>query len=372
MLRLLSAKNFALMADVTVEFDNGLTVVTGETGAGKSMIVEALSALCGSRLEDVSIRSGKDIAEVTGIFDVPVVLRNQLTDAGISLDDEMIIRRKIERGKRQTTYINDQLVSLNLLKELTRDMVDLIGQHENQSLFQPRNHLLLLDAYAQIEPQKKDYAADYQEYLNQQKRLQKLLDDIKTRTEQTDLLKFQIDEITKAQLHKDEEEDLQEEKNLLASSEKRALLSAEIMNDLSDDDNAASERLAKLEHNMEDLCALDRNLMNMQERLDAAVTIIDELYREISSYHNKIEFSQQRLEDVLERLDIIKKLKKKYGNTIDDVHAYLKKIQGEHSKGFSPQGIAAAEGFDEYRAVQFCWQQFRRSGSGSFFSESYL
>ncbi len=329
MLKLLSAKNFALMVDVTVEFDKGLTVVTGETGAGKSMIVEALSALCGSRLDDVSIRSGKEIAEVTGIFDVPAALRARLMEAGVESDNELIVRRKIERGKRQTTYINDQLVSLNLLKELTRDMVDLIGQHENQSLFHPRNHLQLLDAYAQIDQQKRNYAADYKEYLELQERLNVLLEAVKTRAEQIDLLKFQIDEITKARVSKGEEEDLREEKDLLASSEKRTLLSAEIMNHLSDAENAASERLAKTKNFMNDLCSLDRNLLSMRERLDAATAVIDELYREISSYHNNIEFSQQRLEDVLERLDVIKTLKKKYGNTIDDVDAYLKKIQGD-------------------------------------------
>jgi DNA repair protein RecN (Recombination protein N) len=329
MLKLLAAKNFALMADVTVEFDNGLTVVTGETGAGKSMIVEALSTLCGSRLDDVSIRSGKDIAEVTGIFDATPELRDRLKEAGIASDHELIVRRKIERGKRQTTYINDQIVSLNLLKELTWDMIDLIGQHENQSLFHPRKHLQLLDAYAQIDQPKKNYAANFQEYLNQQKRLQTLLDAVKRRTEQTDLLTFQINEIAKAQLKKGEEDDLREEKDLLASSEKRAMLSGEIMNHLSDADDAASERLAKTKHLMDDLCTLDKNLLSMQERLDAAITIIDEIYREISSYHNGIDFSQQRLEDVLERLEIIKSVKKKYGSTVDDVHAYLKRIQDE-------------------------------------------
>jgi len=329
MLKLLTAKNFALMADVTIEFDNGLTVVTGETGAGKSMIVEALSALSGSGLDDVSIRSGQDLAEVTGIFDTAPALHDRLQHAGIVSDSELIIRRKIERGKRQATYINDQLVSLNFLKELMRDMVDLIGQHENQSLFHPRNHLLLLDAYARIDQPKNQYAASYQEYLDLQKRLQTLLDAVQRRTEQTDLLTFQIDEITKAQLHQGEEEDLRDEKDLLASSEKRALLSGEILNHLSDADDAAGERLAKTKHLMEDLCSLDKNMLGMQERLDAAMATVDELYREISSYHNGIEFSQQWFDDVLERLEVIKTLKKKYGSTIDDIHTYRARIEGE-------------------------------------------
>lgn len=329
MLKLLSARNFALMADVTVEFDRGLTVITGETGAGKSMIAEALSTLCGSRLEDVSIRSGKDTAEVTGIFEATPQLREQLETAGIEPEPELIIRRKIERGKRQSTYINDQLVSLNFLKELTGDMVDLIGQHENQSLFHPRNHLLLLDAYGHIEQPKRTYAADYLEYLDQQKRLQTLLEVLQKRGEQTDLLTFQIKEISRAQLKPGEEEDLQEEKDLLASSEKRALLSAEMLNHLSEADDAASERLAKVKHLMEELCAHDKNLVGTQERLDTAAAVIDDIYREITSYHNQIEFSQQRLDDVLERLDLVRTLKKKYGNTIDDIHAYLSKIKDE-------------------------------------------
>ncbi|MCK5259313.1 MAG: AAA family ATPase, partial [Thermoplasmatales archaeon] len=144
MLKVLRVKNLALMEDLTIDFDNGLTVVTGETGAGKSMIVEAIATLSGSRMEDVLIRSGKNFAEVTGIFGAKSSVLKRLKKSGIEVDSDLIIRRKIERNKRQHAYINDQIVSLNLLKEVAQEMIDLIGQYENQSLFYAKNHLLLL------------------------------------------------------------------------------------------------------------------------------------------------------------------------------------------------------------------------------------
>ncbi|UCD20060.1 MAG: AAA family ATPase, partial [candidate division WOR-3 bacterium] len=195
MLKFLQIRNFALMEDISLEFEGGLTVVTGETGAGKSMIVSAISSLCGTRIDDDAIRTGKRTAEITGIFEVGRSIRERLEESGIGSENEMIIRRNIEKGKRQNCYINDRMVSLNFLRDIARHMVDLIGQHENQSLFDKRNHLTLLDAYAGLDGARKEYADMFNEYRGLQNKLKMLLEEIEARDERIDYLKFQIDEI---------------------------------------------------------------------------------------------------------------------------------------------------------------------------------
>lgn len=323
MLKVLRVKNLALMEDLTIDFDNGLTVVTGETGAGKSMIVEAIATLSGSRMEDVLIRSGKNFAEVTGIFGAKSSVLKRLKKSGIEVDSDLIIRRKIERNKRQHAYINDQIVSLNLLKEVAQEMIDLIGQYENQSLFYAKNHLLLLDSFAGLDDLKVEYNKNYCEYRHLQTKLENLLETMRQKDEKMDYLKYQIAEIEKANLQPDEEEKLVSEKELLLSSEKRSLLSTQIITSLYEADGSVIENLTKIKKLFDDLCNYDHNLNKMNERLEASISSIDDVYREISSYQSQIEFSQQRLDDVLDKLDVINKIKKKYGKTLQEINNFL-------------------------------------------------
>lgn len=329
MLKVLRVKNLALMEDLTIDFDNGLTVVTGETGAGKSMIVEAIATLSGSRMEDVLIRSSKNFAEVTGIFGAKSSVLKRLKKSGIEVDSDLIIRRKIERNKRQHAYINDQIVSLNLLKEVAQEMIDLIGQYENQSLFYAKNHLLLLDSFAGLDDLKVEYNKNYGEYRHLQTKLENLLETMRQKDEKMDYLKYQIAEIEKANLQPDEEKKLASEKELLLSSEKRSLLSTQIITSLYEADGSVIENLTKIKKLFDDLCNYDHNLNKMNERLEASISSIDDVYREISSYQSQIEFSQQRLDDVLDKLDVINKIKKKYGKTLQEINNFLGSIKKE-------------------------------------------
>jgi len=329
MLKLLVVKNFALLEDLTVDFEEGLTIITGETGAGKSMIVEAISTLCGSRMEDVLIRSNKSFAEVTGIFSAESSIAERLKKAGIEVDTDVIIRRKIERGKRQNAYINDQIVSLNLLKELAREMIDLIGQYENQSLFYAKNHLSLIDSYANLDDAKREYNRNYSEYKRLQNELENLLETMRQKDEKIDYLKYQINEIEKANVQQGEEEKLISEKNLLLSSEKRSLLSAEIIKDLYEADGSVIENLAKVKKLFDELCEFDQELINNNKELEGLITSVDDIYRELSSYQTRIEFSQEKLDYVLDRLETINKMKKKYGKTLQEINAYVSRIKEE-------------------------------------------
>lgn len=329
MLKVLRIKNFALMDDLTIDFGKGLTVITGETGAGKSMIVQAIGSLCGERIDDISIRTGKDSAEITGVFEIKPVLMQRLKKAGIESEFDLVVRRKIERGKRQISYINDQLVSLGLLEEISHEMIDLIGQYENQSLFNPKNHLNLLDAYAGLVNLRKEYYNNFSEYNSQRSRLESLLASVKQRDERIDYLKFQISEIEKAQLKHGEEAQLNLEKDLLLSSEKRSLLSGELISTLYEAEGSVVENLYKIQKKLEELKALDPQLHELNERLTTSISVIDDIYRTMSSYRDKIEFSQVRFDEVLERLEVINRVKKKYGKTMLEVSDQLVSLKRE-------------------------------------------
>jgi DNA repair protein RecN (Recombination protein N) len=329
MLRLLRVKNLALMEDVTVDFENGFTAVTGETGAGKSMIVEAVATLCGNRMEDVLIRSGKDAAEVTGIFQIPPAVRERLKETGIEVDTEIVVRRKIERGKRQNAYINDQIVSISLLKEITQDMVDLIGQYENQSLFSPKNHLTLLDSFAGVDNEKAVYRRDYNTYVELKKKLEQLQAAVVQRVERIDYLRYQINEIEKLNLTSGEEECLEEEKKMLLSTEKRASLTSDMIMHLYDAEGAAIEHLSKAKRSLDELASYDTSLAKTRKRFENLLSSVDDIYRELSSYASSIEFSQERLDEVIERLDAIGRVKKKFGKTFEDIQQHLVDMKKE-------------------------------------------
>jgi len=331
MLRLLRVKNFALMEDITLEFEDGLTVVTGETGAGKSMIVSAIASLCGTRIDDDAIRTGKRAAEITGIFDAKPSIRERLEESGIGTENEIIIRRSIEKGKRQNCYVNDRMVSLNFLRDIARNMVDLIGQHENQSLFDKRNHLALLDAYAGLDGARMEYQTSFNEYRGLQNKLKMLLEEVEARDERIDYLKFQIDEIKKANLQTCEEEVLNVEKNLLLTSEKRSLLVGSLIDDIYERDGSVIEKLSSVGKSLEELAVLDPQLKENHEQIAGILSIVDDIYRMMSSYQDKIEFSQERLDFVIGRLETISRMKKKYGKSADEINGYLKRMEDELS-----------------------------------------
>jgi len=323
MLKVLRVRNFALMEDLTIVFEKGLTVITGETGAGKTMIVEAIASLCGEPMEDVVIRSSKSYAEITGIFKSSPKINDLLKKSGIEIDDEIIIRRKIERGKKQISYINDQIISLNRLKELTQELVDLVGQHENQSLFFPKNHLSLLDAYAGLKDLKKDYRNNFLEYRNLQNQLQNIVETMKEKDKHLDFLKFEINEIEKVNLQPDEEEGLTIEKNLLTSSEKRSSISNELLTILYESEENIYERLSRVKKLIDELATLDSAIIELSNKIEMLILTIDDCYRQMAAYRDKIEFSQERLDYVNSRLECITKMKKKYGKTVREINDYL-------------------------------------------------
>lgn len=338
MLKLLKVRNYALLEDLMLDFEPGLTVITGETGAGKSMIVEAIAVLCGEPIEEVAIRSGREFTEITGVFEPRPELRAQLRELGIDADGDLIVRRRAERGRRQLAFVNDQVVSLNRLKEIARASLDLVGQYENLSLFYPKHHLVLLDAYAGLRDQRQEYRDRYQSLREVRIRLQQLTDADQVKSERVDLLRHEINEIERNGLRPGEEEDLGREKTLLASGERRAALAGELVAELYESEGGAYGRLGRARKLLDELARLDPALQELRDRTEDLVAAADDIYRQVAGYRERIDFSADRLEEVLARLDEISRLKKKYGATPEKITQYLTDARQE---------LAAVENRDE-------------------------
>jgi len=323
MLKYLKVRNYALLEDLTLDFEPGLTVITGETGSGKSMIVEAVAALCGEPIEEVAIRTGKNFTEITGIFELAPQLRAYLQEIGIDAEDELIVRRRAERGRRQLAFVNDQVVSLGKLKEITRTCVDLVGQYENLSLFFPKNHLLLLDAFAGLRDRRKAYRERFLALREARAELQKLSEAARVKDERIDLLRHEIGEIEKAGLRPGEEEELNREKIRLTSSERLISLSQELIGELYESETGAYGRLSRVRKLLDELARLDPDLQELHDQATTMAAGAEELYRRVTSYRDRIDFSEIRLEEIMTRLDLWSRLKKKYGGGLVEINSYL-------------------------------------------------
>jgi DNA repair protein RecN (Recombination protein N) len=338
MLKYLKVRNYALLEDLTLDFEPGLTVITGETGSGKSMIVEAVAALCGEPIEEVAIRTGKDFTEITGIFEPAPQLRDHLKEIGIDVEEEMIVRRRAERGRRQLAFVNDQVVSLGKLKDITRACIDLVGQYENLSLFFPKNHLFLLDAYAGLRDRRRAYRERFLALRDARAEFKELSEAARVKDERIDLLRHEIAEIEKAGMRPGEEEELNREKIRLASSERRATLSQELTGELYEAETGAYGRLSRVQKLLDELTRLDPDLKDLRDESETMVAGAEELYRQVTSYRDRIDFSEARLEEVMTRLDHLNRLKKKYGSRLEQIDSYLAAARAE---------LAAIENRDE-------------------------
>jgi DNA repair protein RecN (Recombination protein N) len=221
------------------------------------------------------------------------------------------------------------MVSLNFLRDIAQNLVDLIGQYENQSLFSKKNHLALLDAYAGLDRLKREYQGIFNEYKSLQGKLNMLLEQTEARDERIDYLKFQIDEIEKANLQPDEERNLDLERNLLLTSEKRSLLTSELIGNLYEQEGSVIEKLSRIKKSFEELSGLDPELTKNNNKMDEILSTVDDIYRVMSSYGDRIEFSQERLDHVMGRLETISTMKKKYGKTVEEINGYLKRMKDE-------------------------------------------
>jgi DNA repair protein RecN (Recombination protein N) len=334
MLRELSIRNLAVIEQASVTFHEGFHVLTGETGAGKSIVIDALALAAGGRGSADMIRHGSDRAFIEAVFDLPEEhpVWEALRHLGIDADpaDSLIIRRELHAQGKSSARINGQHVTLGMLKEVGEYLVNLHGQHEHQSLLRIERHLEWLDQFAgaSIAEEKAAYRRLFEEY--QQVRSEKKALEEKSRQamQMLDLYRFQLEEIDAARLKPGEDEALADERRKLANAEKLAEAVSEAY-DLVYGSKGLSA-LSKAITRLQDMVKVDPAVLQpLVEQLQSAYYAAEDAAFQLRDYRDGIEFNPQRLAEVEERLDLLFQLKRKYGETVEDILAYRDKIQAE-------------------------------------------
>ncbi|MDI3546718.1 MAG: repair protein RecN [Halanaerobiales bacterium] len=328
-------KNFALIDELEINFKKGLNILTGETGAGKSIIIGALEILLGARASADLIRKGKERAYIEAVFE-PVKLKeiNQyLESVGIEADSSfLLLSREIRLNGRNRSRINGQLATASMIKDISKYLVDIHGQHEHQSLLDPKLHLKLLDEFIgfQYSELKERVTTFFQEISTIKNRLAELQVDEAEKARQIDLLEFQIDEIEKARLQENEIEELYNEYRVLTNLEEIYATTGTIYNALSGDDYESSGIVAQIGsfmREMENIKDYAPELKNIFTGIRDVYYQLEDLGFQLRNYHDKLEFNQERLDKIENRLNLINALQRKYGETIAEILKYQSTMQ---------------------------------------------
>ena len=347
MLQALHVHNFALLEDAKADFTAGFNVFTGETGAGKSILIDAFGVVLGGRASADYVRSGTDGLWVQAVFDISgqQVIKNILVEQGIEAEDDLFLKRQVNSAGKSKAFVNGVQVPLSFLRQLGSRLVDIHGQHENQALLKADAPRLLTDAFGgtALTDAKEEYAENYQEYVSVKKKLDALLSD----NEQQDLLldrySWEINEITAAKLISGEEEGLEDEAKLLRNSEK-IITSVNRAHGYLDSEKGILSKLAQAKDELRYAARYDDRLCQFVEALDSSWITLDDCRSELSDYLSSSDFNEEHAAVVQERLDTIYRLQKKYGGTTEDVLEYLAStIAKQQELQNIADAIAAAE-----------------------------
>ena len=327
MLLFMNIKNVALIEQIDIEWQPEMTVLTGETGAGKSIIIDCVNLLLGARSDKTIIRYGTDRARIQGMFSVSEEVLEVLQNEGIETDgNSLIIDREMSQEGRNICRINGVMVTQNTLREIGAHLINIHGQHDNQALLTPEKHIDFLDEYAKTDlfAYKKLYEAR-KEILSKLENLDK---NEQERAQRIDLLSYQINEIASADLKAGEEAQLIERKALIDNSEKLALSLNESYDSLYGD-NCAYDKVSRTTAALERVSGIDGDLDEVLSKITDVKYIIEDCVHEIGNFLNNLDFDENEQSDIEERLDIISRLKKKYGGSEENVLSYLEEASLE-------------------------------------------
>ncbi|HUU50790.1 MAG TPA: DNA repair protein RecN [Nitrospinota bacterium] len=332
MLRELRIKNFAIIDLLNIEFDPGLIIFTGETGAGKSIIVEALGLTLGSKISPDDIRSGEDKGYVEALFDITkeAPLKKRLEEIGIQTEDgELILKKTFSSSGKSKSYINNNLVTLTVLSEVGKRLVDFHGQHHHQTLLHQENHIDIIDSYGKLLSRRDKLTQDYIQYCKLKRELDHLAKDNRERIQREDLIRFQMKEIDEAGLKTGEDTRLKEEKNILANSEKLYESSQELYELLYSSEGSIIEQLGKITNILHKMVDIDKSLKDALKDGENNLVQLEELSRTLKDYEKSLEFNPERLTELDDRLALINSLRRKYGSTIEEILRYRESLDEE-------------------------------------------
>ena len=342
-------KDYAVIHDLTLELGSGLSALSGETGAGKSIIVGALSLLLGERAASDTVRTGAERAMVEAVFDVATYpkLRVQLDDLGIEAEDGLLIlRREVAAVGRNRAWINESPSTVRTVGELGRSLVDLHGQHEHQTLLRKDTQRHILDAFGEAEEDASAVEEAYEELVGLEAKLRELQDHRRELASRIDFLRFQMRELEEADVQSGEEEALTEESGRLENSEELLGATTRIHDELYSAEGALTDKVSGLAQTLARLKEWDPALEGPHEELQGAYHALAEVGRDLSDYVGGLRHDPGRLEEVRSRLDLIHSLKRKYGPTAEDVIASRDRVRAELDEvedGGWDEDILAAE-----------------------------
>ena len=364
----LHIRNFAIIDDLRLVFHAGLNVLTGETGAGKSIIIDALGLLLGDRATAEIIRTGADRAEIDAVFALSPGANGTNEDLDEihallereGLDDPdapqtLVLGREVRLGGRNIARVNGRAVSLQILSDIAGQLVDIHGQGEHLNLLRPRTHVHLIDRYAGLTETRKQVAEQVRRLHAVRRELDRLRQDARTLAQRIDLLSFQAEEIAVARLIPGEDEELENERRRLSNAEsllQLAQTAGALINDGDGESPGVIDLFSQAVGRLERLARIDNGMTVTADQAQSLLEQLSDLSGEIQDYADNLEFNPERLAEVEERLQLVSNLKRKYGDTVEDVIAYGEKAQAELDEMSDWEVKTAALEADEERLLR--------------------
>jgi DNA repair protein RecN (Recombination protein N) len=345
----INIKNFIIIEQETIHFTQGLNIITGETGSGKSLIIDALQGITGGRFSKEDIRHGAEKALISALFTLEsnAELDSLLEEYGIDkeADNTLLISREVTMAGRSSCRINGQTVTLTMLKLVAQSLIDIVGQNEHQLLFNANKHIDFVDSFGEmdIEPIKEQLKLITERLKGLESRYKDMSGNSEERERRLDLYRFQIDEIDAAALKPEEDEQLKGKRLLLVNSEKLYKNITQIYDSIFQGDvnsSCAANILEDSVHKLKEMLHIDNRLQDFATALEAALYQLEDIKTDIRGYCETIEFNDDEINFIEERMDIISKLKRKYGNSIDDIISYKNNAVNEYETLLNSEKIA--------------------------------
>ena len=330
MLSLLHIENIAVIESADISFDRGFNVLTGETGAGKSIVIDAISAILGERAYRDMIRTGTERAAVRAVFTgVPELA--WFAENGVEYDPETVISREIHLDGKNICRVNGSLVNVTILRKLGIQLINIHGQHDSAALFDEENHLAFLDSFADNAALRQDYSGKYEAVAKLRREINALTMDEGEKLRRMETLKYQIAEIEKAELEAGEDEVLEERRKVLQNAEKLSNGMETAVECLygGDESDGAAGLMAQAEYALARLAKFSDTFSELHDRVSDLMYQVQDAAEEVRDARDSLSYSADELEQIESRLDVIHKLRRKYGTTCEDILAYLEKAKAE-------------------------------------------
>ena len=330
MLSLLHIENIAVIESADISFDQGFNILTGETGAGKSIVIDAISAILGERAYRDMIRTGTTRASVRAVFtDVPEF--TWFADNGVEYDPETVIQREVHLDGKNICRVNGTLVSVSILRKLGIQLINIHGQHDSASLFDENNHLQYLDAFAANDALRDTYANSYAEVSKLRREIDSLTMDESEKLRRMETLRFQIEEISKAELEAGEDDILESRRKLLQNAEKLASGMNDAVECLygGDETDGAATLLAQAERSLARIAKYDDSIAALHDKVADLMYQVQDVAEEVKDAEDDLAYSSDELEQIEARLDVIHRLRRKYGASCADILDYLERAKQE-------------------------------------------